>query len=181
MNNYKVYMHIFPNKKKYIGSTGLPLLYRWNNGRGYNGQSKIYDAICKFGWDNVNHYLLFDGLSKQEAELIENALIIKYKTHQNCYGYNSRVHDVPPDFILPTFKKKKVKCKDITVKTTSVSTECQHANCKSVMIIETGEIFPSVSYAASCFMVRNSAISLALKNPNATSCGYHWKYCIEEC
>ena len=179
MNNYKVYMHIFPNKKKYIGSTGLPLLYRWNNGKGYYGQPKVFDAICKFGWNNINHYLLFDNLSKEEAGLIENALINKYKTYQNCYGYNSRVRNVPSDYIIPLFSKKKIKCKDTTIDYAPISPKRQHANCKSIMIIETGEVFPSISYAASCFMVQNSAISQALNNPDATSCGYHWKYYTE--
>ena len=33
--NYKVYMHIFPNSKKYIGVTKRALKDRFDNGNGY--------------------------------------------------------------------------------------------------------------------------------------------------
>lgn len=53
---------------------------------------------------------------------------------------------------------------------------------KPVQIIETGEDFESITYAARCFMVNTEAIRGArgaLRNPNYTSCEYHWKYSEE--
>lgn len=39
MKTYKVYMHIFPNHKVYIGITCQSLRARFNNGRGYKNWS----------------------------------------------------------------------------------------------------------------------------------------------
>lgn len=95
MKNWKVYVHTFPNNKKYFGITCRddPNI-RWQNGKGYDkdGQPVMYNAIQKYGWDNVKHEILFSGLSKKEAESKERELIALYKT--NCkrygclYGYN---------------------------------------------------------------------------------------------
>lgn len=88
MKAYKVYMHIFPNHKVYIGITGQSLRARFNNGRGYNGCPKMHKAIMKYGWDNVLHIVLFENLSKEEAEQKEIELIKKYKSNIDEYGYN---------------------------------------------------------------------------------------------
>ena len=45
MNKYKVYMHICPNGKKYIGITQQDVLKRWNYGNGYKGCVLFYKAI----------------------------------------------------------------------------------------------------------------------------------------
>lgn len=88
MNNYTVYMHISPSKKRYIGITSRNPIARWGyNGNGYKGQA-FENAILKYGWDNFQHVILFSGLSKEEAEKKEIELIAKYKTTQSRYGYN---------------------------------------------------------------------------------------------
>lgn len=178
MKSYKVYMHIFPNGKRYIGSTCCALETRWNNGKGYRNHDKVYDAICKFGWDNVHHYLLFDELSKDEALNIENALIYKFQTHKKTFGYNTRVSPLPNDFILPAYKKKRIHCKP-TYKLVPQEKLTRLYLRKPVQIVETGEVFESITYAARCFMVNKTAICCALRNPNYTSCGYHWQYLNE--
>lgn len=89
INNYNVYMHIFPNQKKYIGITCRNPLKRWgHNGYGYRLQPKVYNAILKYGWDNIEHKILFIDLSKKEAEQKEIELIAKYKATNIRYGYN---------------------------------------------------------------------------------------------
>ena len=57
MNKYKVYMHICPNDKKYIGITQQDVLKRWNYGNGYKGCVLFYKAIKKYGWKNIEHYI----------------------------------------------------------------------------------------------------------------------------
>lgn len=86
MSNYSVYRHIFPNGKSYIGITSQPLEKRFENGRGYKKCPKINNAILKYGWNNVEHELLYSGLSKDEAEAKEIELIAFYGTVEN--GYN---------------------------------------------------------------------------------------------
>ena len=83
---YIVYSHIFPNGKRYIGITSQPVVKRWGGGSGYKQCPKVYKAIKKFGWENVKHFILFEGLQKEEAENIERQLIIEFDTIRN--GYN---------------------------------------------------------------------------------------------
>ena len=90
---YCVYMHIFPNNKKYIGITCQKLEYRWGkNGAGYKPRntrsSKIWNAIQKYGWNNVRHEILYENLSKEDACVKERELIAYYQTRNDEYGYN---------------------------------------------------------------------------------------------
>lgn len=84
---YKVYIHKFPNNKNYIGITKQKLEKRWQNGLGYLGQF-VYNAIKKYGWDNIKHEVLYENLSKEEAEQKEIELISKYKSNLKEFGYN---------------------------------------------------------------------------------------------
>lgn len=90
MNNWKVYIHKFPNKKVYIGITDRPVKTRWGvNGCGYNQQPVMWNAIQKYGWDNIEHIILFDNLSQEEASKKEKELIKEYNSQiHNGHGYN---------------------------------------------------------------------------------------------
>ena len=85
---YSVYLHTFPNGKRYVGVTRQNPLNRWNNGYGYRNQKLIFRAILKYGWDNIKHEVLFSNLSKKEAEEKEIELIALYKSDNPQYGYN---------------------------------------------------------------------------------------------
>lgn len=87
--NYKVYIHTFPNGKTYVGITKQEPTRRWKYGAGYKkNQPFIYNAIQKYGWQNIYHQVLYDGLSKDEAERIEIELISILKSNNRNYGYN---------------------------------------------------------------------------------------------
>lgn len=88
MDNFCVYMHTFPNNKKYIGITCQKPQYRWGRHGRYEHNSYMMNAINKYGWDNVKHEVLFDNLSKGEAEQKEIELIASNKTNQREFGYN---------------------------------------------------------------------------------------------
>lgn len=88
MENYKVYKHTFPNGKVYIGITQQTLIRRWQNGKGYYKNSFISKAINKYGWENVKHEVLFENLTKKEAEQKEIELITFYKSTNEKFGYN---------------------------------------------------------------------------------------------
>lgn len=84
---YTVYMHTSPSGKRYVGITSLPVEKRWQKGKGYRNQV-FYRAIQKYGFDNIKHEILFEGLTKEEAEQKEIELIAYYNTTDYCYGYN---------------------------------------------------------------------------------------------
>lgn len=88
--NYKIYAHINKsNGKVYIGQTGHddPNI-RWKNGYGYKGNKYFWNAIQKYGWDNFEHIILFENLSLEMANIIEEELIKKYNTIDKNIGYN---------------------------------------------------------------------------------------------
>lgn len=87
MDNYRVYKHTCPNGKIYIGITSQDVKERWKNGKGYKG-ALFYNAIKKYGWANITHEVLFDGLPKEQAEQKEIELIALYKSNQRENGYN---------------------------------------------------------------------------------------------
>ncbi|MBR6517149.1 MAG: hypothetical protein IKT40_09975 [Bacilli bacterium] len=55
---------------------------------GYKNNEYFTNAINKCGWDNIQHIILYKGLTKEEAENKEIELIAKYKSNQREYGYN---------------------------------------------------------------------------------------------
>lgn len=87
MNDFIVYKHLFPNNKTYIGITCQNVNKRWAGGYGYRN-TLVGNAIQKYGWENVKHEILFENLTKEEAEQKEIELIAYYKSNQRKYGYN---------------------------------------------------------------------------------------------
>lgn len=82
MANYKVYYHKVSKEisgydfdKYYIGiSCKKNLIERWGrNGEGYKVQP-FYNAIQKYGWDNIEHKILFENLTVEEAKNMEICL-----------------------------------------------------------------------------------------------------------
>jgi group I intron endonuclease len=85
--NYIVYKHTCPNGKVYIGITSQAPQTRWANGRGYT--SVLFKhAIQKYGWENIKNEILYEGLTREQAEQKEIELIALYKSNQREYGYN---------------------------------------------------------------------------------------------
>ena len=135
LKHWTVYKHTFPNGKIYIGITGMTPEKRWCNGHGYigrvNGQYKqplIANAIIKYGWSNILHEIVADGLSEKEASKIEADLIAKYKSNDYKFGYNVTDGGLGGKSIAMREYAKKV----------SQPTKCN----------ETGVIYPSLSEAS---------------------------------
>lgn len=73
----------------YFGTTSRTPSERWGkNGSYYKTTSHFYSAIPKYGWDNFEHNILYQNLTKEEACEIEKSLIKKYKTQDRKFGYN---------------------------------------------------------------------------------------------
>ena len=87
---YTVYCHTNKiNGKKYFGITSQKPEYRWGaNGKRYDHNSHFISAIRKYGWDNFEHEIIAEGLSRDEAFEMEKSLILKYDTQNKDKGYN---------------------------------------------------------------------------------------------
>ena len=89
MNNFVVYMHINRiNGKLYIGITCNNPKKRWKRGAGYTKQKRFYSAIKSYGWDNFDHIILLENLSKEDAENYEHYFIKMFKSNDLQKGYN---------------------------------------------------------------------------------------------
>lgn len=86
---YRVYEHLFPNGKRYIGYTSRSLHGRFQrDGRGYQFQPLIWNAIQKYGWGNIAHKQIGLFNDEKSAKNFETKCIRKYNTSNPKYGYN---------------------------------------------------------------------------------------------
>ena len=76
------------NGKCYIGITSQDVRVRWNRGWGYQYCPHFWRAIQKYGWDAFAHEVLYDALTKEEAEAWEVNLIAEYHSADPTFGYN---------------------------------------------------------------------------------------------
>ena len=90
-----VYIHTTPDGKKYVGATHINPEHRFNNGRGYKYQF-FYQAILKFGWENITHQL-YEVDTEEELKYLERYLISYYDTTNPDKGYNIAKGDSTQD------------------------------------------------------------------------------------
>lgn len=115
MNNeekmYCVYKHTSPSGKSYIGMTcKQPPELRWSNGNGYKRHHPhFWNAICKYGWDNFTHEILFNGLTRQQACDKEKEMIAMYNTTNPYKGYNiTQGGDGKMGYVMSEETKRKI-------------------------------------------------------------------------
>ena len=88
---WKVYRYTFPNGKVYIGKTCRKMSERQNNKEldGYKGCPVVYNAIKKYGVENIVTNVLFYGfMDEQKCSEREKQMIAHYRSNQREYGYN---------------------------------------------------------------------------------------------
>lgn len=83
---YYVYCHITPNEMFYIGYSSNKPCERWRPS--HYKTSSLRPYIEKYGWDNIKHVVLKDGLTKEQAEVLE-CLLIDEATRQ---GFSINKH-----------------------------------------------------------------------------------------
>ena len=93
--NYKVYMHERKSTgQKYFGITSTDVNTRWRNGKGYSTNNRFWGDIQKDGWnEGFNHIILQEGLSQEEALVLETSYILQYQTYLPEKGYNKRIQE----------------------------------------------------------------------------------------
>ena len=115
-NNYSVYQHVTPDNMHYFGQTNN-IKRRWrNNGAEYKGTG-LYPYIEKFGWDNIQHIVLFRDQTRENALFIENFLIETAREDGVCInkqrsglvskeeGYKKQYYEENKDKILEQQKQ----------------------------------------------------------------------------
>lgn len=199
MKKYKVYKHIFPNNKIYIGITSYKNVnQRWKCGVGYINQPVMKNAINKYGWENIKHEILFDNLTKEEAEQKEIELIAFYKSNEKQYGYNvqsggnlrgelseegrsvlsnkmkGNKNPMKDEKIKQKFIQK-IKGKKISDKTKKLMSKNSKRKIK-IFCITTNEIFDSITQASKKFNIDTSCIIHCCKGVRYSTGGYRFSY-----
>lgn len=199
---YIVYMHINKiNNKKYIGITCQNPIKRWGKGKGYPKNKHFSGAINKYGWDNFEHLILFDGLSLEEANEKEIELIEKYDTTNHDKGYNiskggscgkpishtdewnKKIGISRKGYKHTQEAKEKIRQSNIGRHHTNEAKykiKINSAKAKKVICIETGIIYISVREASRVLNIHPSSISAVCRGNRKTSHGFTWRYIDDE-
>ncbi len=82
---YYVYVHVTPEKDCYFGKSKQQPVDRWKPSE-YKDKS-LYPYIEQFGWDGIEHRVLFDNLTARQAEVLEDWFIKKAKLDGFCINY----------------------------------------------------------------------------------------------
>ena len=82
-NNYTVYQHVTPDGMYYFGQTNN-IKRRWRGNGRYYKTTSLQPYIEKYGWENIQHKVLFENLSKEDALSIEDSLILSGREKGNC-------------------------------------------------------------------------------------------------
>lgn len=198
--NWTVYMHISPSGKRYIGITSQTVSQRWRNGNGYK-KTVFYNAIQKYGWENFEHIILYENVSKDFACIKEQELIKKYKTQQKRYGYNVAMggqcnmkgykhsEETRKKISINTSKgqkgrklseetKRKIALSHTGMKLSEEAKRKKSVFCsKKIMCVETGKIyFNSLEAVKDINKKCANFLTQCARNNNKTAYGYHWRY-----
>lgn len=204
VDKYVVYIHIVPNGKKYIGITSQRPMQRWANGKGYSKNTLFHRAINKYGWNNIQHIIIAENISKEEACDLEKALIIGCKTTNPKYGYNvstggesgtSGVKFGPEfgqkvrDRLATSHPTRGKKFSEETRKKLSNArkgkwsdkqrialTKVHESMRKQVICLDTGIVYESQTQAALMTGCSQRGIQAACKGEQISSHGMHWAH-----
>lgn len=206
---YCVYMHMNKiNNKFYIGITSRKPEQRWGtNGCNYSTQIHFWRAIQKYGWDNFEHIILLDQLTKDEACTIEVLLIALFNTQNPDYGYNVspggdvitfelQMSDETKNKISKALKGRRAWNKGIKMpprknssdKTYTKKTESKKRNSgrRSKKIAQYDlngnfiRMWDCMSDAARAYNISHTCISDCCRDRQKTAGGFIWRYFNEE-
>lgn len=192
---YSVYKHTSPSGKVYIGMTSKNPQERWGrNGIAYRPQPVIWSAICKYGWDNIEHEIIASGLQEQEAKALEIALISVYRSRDSKRGYNCTVGGdgtrgwkytkKQRAALLERLKGNKyaLGCKrtDKTKNKISEARKDKHAVSQIGLNGELIKTFKSIADAAKSVNGSRPNIAACCNGRQLTAYDYQWRYVGEE-
>lgn len=197
-------MHKCPNGKVYIGITSRRPKARWVCGNGYIKNEHFYRAIQKYGWENIEHIIVEQNLSKKDAAELEIKLIKEYKSNDYKFGYNmssggefggsgvivsqetrAKLSQKRKGRKMPEYVKNKISeslkghyISEETKKKISQSLKAKNMNGneKQVYCFETDKTYRSLSDAGKELNIKPCYISSVCKGKNKTVKGLHFKF-----
>lgn len=165
-----MYRHTTPNEKVYIGITKQKPERRWQNGCGYASNIVFSRAIKKYGWDNIKHEVLQDGLTKEEAKQVERDLIATHRSTDRRFGYNKT-----PGGDIPWCAGKKMP-QWVRDKAKGRWTGSKNPNARAVICLETLKVYETEAEAFAETGASKITDCCRRVPKHRTSSGYHWAY-----
>lgn len=190
MNKWVVYVHtLIIDGRKYIGQTN-DIHTRWKPSA-YKTCTKFYNAIQEYGWNNFTHEILYDNLTLEEANKLEEELIAKYDTINNGfnleYGGLNHLHSEETKIKMSNMRKGVPKSEEHKQAISKALKEhkrtpehnrnnqlAQHR--KEVQCIETGIIYESLADAERKTGILGETISRNCRGKQKTASGLHWRF-----
>lgn len=196
-DTYTLYVHVTPARKIYIGITKNTPSQRWSKGEGYKHQKNFYNDIKKYGWDNIEHHIVAEGLSEELAFTAEIEVINDIKLDNEDISYN-----IAPGGRIPwnkgktgvyseeTLKKMRIAGtgRPSAVKGTHLSEEhkrkiseankgsTKSTHPRAVKCLNNNKVYNSIKEASIDLNVSATAISGVCRGRRKTVGGYHFIY-----
>ena len=190
MEDYKVYVHICPNEKRYYGSTKQDVNKRWQYGYGYERQPRFWEDIQKYGWSNIQHIIVAKGLTKEEAYWLEEELIKTWDTTNPNKGYNISSGQGGKDIKRSEYTKKKISENHANVEGKNNPRYGKHGKdnptSKSVICLTTKRIFYSIVEGAEYYEISSTGNIIKCCQGKLKSAGKYnrqklvWRYFVWE-
>lgn len=181
MGNYSVYVHINrENGKRYYGRTGQDVKKRWQRGYGYEKTPDFFADIKRIGWDAFDHVIVARGLSREEADNLEEELIAAHDTMNPERGYNLRSggrSNMPSETVCRNISRAKVGHE--VSESTREKLRNKVPSRPVAQFTISGQlvaIHPSISSAARTVGGFKTNIWAACAGRKPTSMGYVWRY-----
>ena len=178
---YTVYQHRnLKNGKYYIGSTSMNPKERWNNGRGYKNQPKMWADIQNSDWNSDwQHEILGKFENKKDALNYEAFLIAMLDSIENGYNTSS--------YSRGTYKRSDEHRKKISESMIGIIFTDEHRKHISeskpkkpvLQYSKTGEFiaeYPSTREAEIQTGCNRGNICLCCKGEHKSCGGFIWRY-----
>lgn len=115
---YLIYSLTFPNNKVYIGiTTDFKRRMSQHKHSSKKRNLKLYNAIRKYGWENIKKEIISKGYTLEEINLLEIEYIVMYDSINNGYNLSPGGH-IPninqSEIMKEWMKDPEVKNKAIT-------------------------------------------------------------------
>lgn len=175
--SWSVYIHTVPNGKVYVGVTGRPPKRRWGGGYNYRANPTFYADIKKYGWNNIRHEVVYEGIPQEEALIKEKELIIRYGSTDKNKGYNVLVGKSGIGSHNPFYGKK--HSEEFKKWNSERMKGTEHHRTAVVQIDKNGNIiaeFPSIKSASFATNINYKSIVNCCSGVTKKAGGYFWKH-----
>ena len=193
MGDYVVYVHQNKtNGKRYIGITNNVSKRWYGKGKKYANCPRFNSAIKKYGWDNFYHVVIVSNLTLEEANVLEQFYIYKYRTCEKDFGYNiQKGGNFVPTMLGKHHSEETRKKISESARGRTISDEQKRAHSKlmkenfcgsrnpksrAVRCLNTGEVFESQNIAAKEKGVLQSKIWKCCNGEASHTHGLRWEY-----